>query len=139
MELTFAFLADAADLSADGRLHVLGADYDALLCESFPVVIPSVVLVAKLSVAPAELDQRHVARVELSHPNGQRIVLVDDVPMTTSSNRLRPGKPSGSTLILSMGFVHLPEPGDYGVHLLVDGREMKTLPLLLASPESASE
>ena len=69
MEITYAVLCDAANLSDDGRLNVLGA-FNVLYAEDFPHVHPAMSLALQFEVEPDDADQVHEFTLQLVDPDG---------------------------------------------------------------------
>jgi hypothetical protein len=65
MELTTLMLADAAQQTPDGKLHVLGGQWDRLVTASLPITHPSLAIVLVVRVEYTEALERHDLRVEL--------------------------------------------------------------------------
>ncbi len=74
MRLSYAFLANAAEFTpADGRMWVLGGDFDTLAASAFPVTHPVMTLVVKISAQPAECHREHRLRIERIDSDGAQI------------------------------------------------------------------
>src|SRR3954469_19171802 len=58
MDLDFAFLADAADVSV-GKLFVLGGAFDTIHVPTFPATHPMLAVVLRLLLSPHDLDRKH--------------------------------------------------------------------------------
>jgi hypothetical protein len=83
MHVSFALFADAANISQEGKLNVLGV-FDALQIGSLPAVHPRATLVVRLKAAEGD-EGRHTLAFAWAGPNG------DD--MWSSSGELDVGKP----------------------------------------------
>ena len=66
MDLDFAFLADAADVSL-GKLFVLGGAFDTIHVSSLPAIHPALAVVLRLLLGPMDLD-RTITRLHAIHP-----------------------------------------------------------------------
>ena len=135
MEIEFTFLADAAQASTDGKLHVLGAGIDRLLAGQFPAVHPAITLVLKLRLHAAECDRPHNLEVELWDPDGSAVGV--KVEAQFSAARPLAGRPAFTQLVLNMFQLQFERPGDYAFQVLVDGQHFRSVPLLLEQ-QSAS-
>jgi hypothetical protein len=71
MQLAFALLADAANVSVEGKLNVLGV-FDALQVAQLPTVHPRATLVLRLRGALDEVG-RHQLRLDWLAPDGQEL------------------------------------------------------------------
>src|SRR5579864_5470460 len=72
MEVDFAFLADAADVSM-GKLFVLGGAFDTIHVASFPATHPILAVVLRLLLSPVDLDRKHNLQILLLDADGKHI------------------------------------------------------------------
>ena len=84
MRLVYAFPADAAQFTEDGKLWILGGDFDAIRVREFPFKQPALALVVKIALLPDECEQDHRIRVLLIGPERQELA---DVSTTTAPPR----------------------------------------------------
>ena len=129
MELDYAYLAENAHRCPDGKLFVFAADISSLNSEQLPGAM-FLTLVARFSVNPSDLKSEHVCRVEFSHPDGSRHALLGDTPLGTMLNPVDPSGETGAGLMAKLGLV-FPHAGKYMIHVSLDGREVKALPIWL--------
>ena len=85
IQLSYAFLASGAEFTPDGRLWTIGADVDTIGAAGFPLVLPAMNLVVKLTVQPLEAERQHTPPVEVVDSDG---VAISD-PLTIESWRQR--------------------------------------------------
>ena len=132
MRLEFAFLANSADLLQDNRLFAVGIGIDGLLCSGFPINTP-IYAALKISYEVVEFGN-HLIAVELTKPDGIREP-VSDHTIEANPNKLNPNKVS-VTVILAIN-AHFETAGMYTFHILIDGKEEKSLSLdtKLITPE----
>jgi hypothetical protein len=71
MQLAFALLADAANVSVEGKLNILGV-FDALQVGSLPTVHPRATLVMRLKGTLDEVGRHYVAMTWVS-PHGEEL------------------------------------------------------------------
>jgi hypothetical protein len=71
MHVTFALFADAANLSQEGKLNILGV-FDALQVGSLPALHPRATLVVHLKGSPADAGAHRVTLQWIS-PNGSEL------------------------------------------------------------------
>lgn len=129
MELDYAYLAENAHRDECGKLYVFAADIATLDTEQLPGAL-FLTLVGRFSVSRFDIGKEHTCKVELSHPDGSRVVLLGDTKINTMANPVDPAADTGAGLIVKLGLV-FPHAGKYQVHLSVDGRDVKSLPLWL--------
>ena len=132
MELDYAFLADRASRSQDGRLFVFGGDIDNVEAAGFPALLQCT-LVARMLLYPHEDLDGHNYAIDFTSPSGERKRILEPQPLNT----LRGGGelPSGSGLTVSLT-LGIRSPGHLLIHLIVDDREMKTFTVAVASPRA---
>jgi len=133
MELDYAFLAERADRLHDGRLVVFGGDADAIQPAGFPAKF-QVSLVARMLLDDGENPDGHTWGVAMTspEPDGKRKALIDDQNLN-GPHDIPPGMQGGAGLIVGLT-IGLMRAGIYRIHLIVDGVEVKTLPLLVENP-----
>lgn len=129
MEIDYAFLADAAQVS-EGKLYVLGGGFNRLWARGFPVTHPAMSLVIKISLHAMECDRSHKFEVELWDPDGRRLSQLGG-DFFVAIERDRPAKSGLAQLVLNLQNQQFPVSGDYAFHIAVDGHHLKTLPLSL--------
>lgn len=71
MHVSFALFADAANISQEGKLNVLGV-FDALHIAQLPAVHPRATLVVRLKALPDDVG-RHVLAFSWMSPSGDEI------------------------------------------------------------------
>ncbi len=129
MQLEFAFLADSAQVSSDGKLFVLGGGIDRIFSQQFPTTHPYMSLVLKIQLHSAECDREHGLEVELWDPDGNPIG--GKVAGNFSTPRPPGGQPSFVQLVMNVLNTEFRVAGDYAFQVVVDGQLLKTLPLHL--------
>ena len=135
MELSFAFLALYADYTDDKSLWVAGADFERLAI-GVPAGITAIAqfsLVAKFRVSPAESAVPHFMRIECAGPTGQRVSLNQNEQIPTKANEQYPDRSSGAVVIAKIG-MGFKSPGEYTFYLVVDDKEVKSIPLMVELP-----
>jgi hypothetical protein len=133
MEVAFAFFAEAAQITSDGRLNVLGADLRALQ-GSFPVVVQSVAFVAKVELDSVEREGVHHFTGQMMGPDGAAIEprIVGEY---TAPAPVKPELKAAFTVVFRIMGMVFPSPGTYTFQISVDGRELKRLRLRLTEAQ----
>ena len=128
MELDFAFLADAADVSL-GKLFVLGGAFDTIHVPAFPATHPILAVVIRLLLGPNDLDRKHKLEILLLDADAHHIASANGdltVPKV-------PASPQGwkQAVILPLRFFNVPfkEAGHYSIEILANGTMLKAIPL----------
>lgn len=130
MEVDYAFLCDYADNS--GKLTAVGIGIDTIFSQTLPARHPLFYAVIALRFSPVEVGQKRV---------GVRVIDADGnpvVPDIDTNINVEPPPPRYTYhvkriahALYGVGFARY---GDYSVRWLVNGQEVKSLPLKLALP-----
>ena len=137
MDLDFAFLADAADVSM-GKLFVLGGAFDTIYVPSMPATHPVLAVVVRLLLSPIDLDRKHSFEVLLLDADAHHIASAKgDLTVPKS-----PDSPAGwkQSVILPLRFFNVPfkQPGHYSIEILTNGKMLKAIPLrVVEAPKQA--
>jgi hypothetical protein len=133
VNVNLAVLCDAANVSREGKLNVLG-EFDSIHASTFPLTYPTMVLVVRLEAHPTEAGD-HTLRLHLNDEDGQDVVPplqgefpTGDPPFLGVPIRTAP-------LILQMHGVRFEHPGHYSFELLVDGHHLRSLALHVVAGE----
>jgi hypothetical protein len=112
MQVAFAVFADAANLSQEGKLNVLGV-FDALQVGTLPAVHPRAHLVVHLKGSPADVG-RHTVTLRWVNPSGNEL--------WTSSGELNVGQPPAGVTEMDLPLIaqiDLPIDAAGGYHMTV--------------------
>jgi len=131
MELAFAITAHSAEVTADGKIWVLGGDFEMIHAPGFPVVQPAMALVIKIRLQPMECDQEHRLRVELIDQDAHPLRDALSLPFTPRVDPNRPGRALSLSMVLNYQNVQFNTPGDYAFVILVDDSQIGSVPLTL--------
>jgi hypothetical protein len=127
MELAFAFLAEAAQVLASGKMNVLGGGTDVIQGDNFPLPYPAIALVAKFRAPPEECGIQHLFHVDIIRPEGGHLGPGIDIPFVIPVQG--PNRVGSFTIKINIRGVVFPTPGNYTLRLSVDGREFGATPL----------
>lgn len=129
-EIDYAFLADAAQTAPGQKFHVIGGGVNRIGGRQFPLRHPHLALVVGLRVASTETDRQHEIRFVLLDPDGREVAGATGNLVAHGQNDAR-----DATLTFSIDLWNLqfPAAGDYSFRLLVNGSELKRLPLVVAT------
>ena len=132
MRLSFALFADAANLSQEGKLNILGV-FDALQVASLPAVHPRAHLVVRLKGTRADVG-RHAISLRWLNPNGDEL--------WSSQGELNIAAPPAG--IDEMDFpiiaaldLALDTPGQYAMQIALDGNTQAELRVQVAGEVAA--
>jgi hypothetical protein len=130
MDIAFALLADAANVSREGKLNILGA-FDRLHGAKFPLTWPRMVLVTRFVASAAEYGQEKALEIITMDADGKRLGGANGkmkVPQGQSGRQLKINH------VLPMA-VTFPSPGQYSIEILVNGEPKATVPLEVVQRE----
>ena len=135
MQVKLALLADYANVTAEGKLNILGI-FDRINVPELPVVHPQMHLILRLEAHSAERNRAHNVEIRLHDPDGQTIFEVtgDMVPQGVA------GQTVSTNQILTLNNLQLTKTGGYNFVVLVNN-DLKSEVLLeveLAAPASAA-
>jgi hypothetical protein len=124
MHVTFALFADAANLSQEGKLNILGV-FDAVQVGQLPTVHRNASLVMRLKGTTEDAG---------SHTVTLRWVGPDGVELWNSQGELRvevPVQGVGEMDLPLIASIDLPmeQPGAHAMHIALDDRPSATVPL----------
>ena len=128
MRIAFALFADAANLSQEGKLNVLGV-FDAVQVGSLPSLHPRAHLVARITGTRADAGT-HTMTLSWRNPAGH--------VMWTSNGELRIEAPPQGIEAMDLPFIAaldlpLDQSGTFSLLIEIGGREMATVPLQVRS------
>lgn len=130
MEVDLAVVADAANVSQEGKLNVLGV-FDTIWAREFPFRHSAMVFVLRLHADFTEQGD-HAMQVRLIDADGGQMFKAEGpvkVPAGT------PGRPVRPHVILTLNSISFPAPGDYSFEVTLDGSHLRSVPLhVLAVP-----
>ena len=115
MEVSLGVLADAANVSQDGKLNILGI-FNALGAATFPATHPSMNLVVCFEATRAEEGKTKKIEIQLADGDGQKLFTINTqlvVPPGT------PGTPIRMNHILALNGIRFPKAGDYVFNVLI--------------------
>jgi hypothetical protein len=132
MELDFAFLADAADVSA-GKLNVLGGAFDTINVAGFPAMHPVLAVVLRLLLSPIDLDRKHALQILLLDADGKHVASASGELLVPKSD----ASPAGwkQAVMLPLRFFNVPfaAEGHYSIEILSNDNMLKAIPLRVIS------
>lgn len=129
MELTCRMLADAAQRSQDGKVHVLGGAWDRLAVPSFPATHPSLAVVLVFRVEYTEALTRHDLRLELVKDGQSKGIAAAGHIEVGHPPGLAPGASQSTSTVLTLPFITFNEPGRYEWVVSINGEPKGSVPL----------
>ncbi|HEU5173867.1 MAG TPA: hypothetical protein VFT96_03860 [Gemmatimonadaceae bacterium] len=133
MQVSFALFADAANLSQEGKLNILGV-FDALQVGGLPSIHPRAHLVVHLKGTPLDAGT-HSVSLRWLNPSGQEL--------WQSTGELNVGTPPPGVLEMDLPLIaqiDLPmnEAGAYIMSVSVDGERAAEVPVQVRSLSGAA-
>lgn len=126
MECTLALVADAANLSQEGKLNILGA-FTNINTKGVPVKHSGFVLVLVLEASPAEIGQTKKLEIKAMGEDGQPAWGMEgDFPVPEPRV---PGEPITMSYILNITEAVFPEFGHYQIAVMVNDNPLRQIPL----------
>ena len=133
MDVSFAVFADAANVSTDGKLNILGV-FDQIQVPSFPAAHPMMRVVLRLEAGPAEYDLHKDVEVILLNEDGGRLAAVK---LGFTVGRRDDGESVTMNAVMELRNVAFEGPGRHALHVLINGEEKRRVPLRLMQVEAA--
>jgi hypothetical protein len=136
MEIKMALVADAANLSQEGKLNILGA-FNNINTHELPARHPEMQLVLNMEASPAEAGLKKHLEVKLLGEDGLQVGgLVGDFGVPEPR---KPGERVRMGSILRVTDAVFPQAGAYSFSILIDGDEKATIPLSVTIVAKGSE
>jgi hypothetical protein len=127
MRLGFAFIANSAEASPDGRFHVIGGGIDGFTLPSLPSMIPTLALIVSLHFSSDECEQDYVFRLITSNPDGSDFGLNIAYPLAVRINPEVPDFGSHQKLVITFTGVSLSKSGKHRFIFYVNDAEVGQL------------
>ena len=134
MDVAFALLADAANVSREGKLNVLGV-FDRLHGSKFPFTWPRMMLVMRFVASAAEYGTEKSIDIITLDADGKKLGTASGkmtLPTGASGRQLK----INHVLPMTMTF---PAPGDYSIEILINGEPKATVPLEVVQREEQKD
>lgn len=124
MDVAFALLADAANVSREGTLNILGA-FDRIHGTKFPLTWSRMTLVLRLIASAAEFGAEKQIDIITMDADGKRLGTITGkvkLPEAKAGRQLR----INHVLPMTVTF---PAPGEYSIEILINGEPKCTAPV----------
>ena len=140
MDITFAQLADQANISREGKLNLLGI-FDTLHSPKFPTTHPQMQIVIRFELPRVELGRSHKIEIHLVDEDGKKLFGIDGNIMVQNPNPR--SHMIHSDQIITLNNLVIPKPGRYEFLILIDGnlvkgKEIRLQVLEIPQPQPAS-
>ncbi len=129
MEVPLAVLADAANVSREGKLNIFGI-FNRLTAVGFPSLHPQMQLVIVFEADAAESEQIKTVEVQMRDADGNRHLSIEG---KLTLPKARSGHPIRINHILPLAGVPFQKSGDYEFKILVNGETKSHVPFSVRS------
>jgi hypothetical protein len=126
MEVDLAVISDAANVSQEGKLNILGI-FDTIWAREFPFRHAAMVFVLRVKADFTE-EGTHQLEVRLVDADGEQLFKAEGPIQVPSS---APGRPVKPHVIMGLSGVSFNRAGDYSFELVIDGQHLKSVPLYI--------
>jgi hypothetical protein len=133
VQVKLAVLADYANVTADGKLNILGI-FDRISVTGIPVVHPQMHLILRLEAHPAERGRQHNVEIRLHDPDGSTVFEVKGDVLPDGP----PGQTVATNQILTLNNLQLSKEGGYNFVVLVNNDLKSEVPLEVEVAASGS-
>jgi hypothetical protein len=117
MRLTLGLLADAANVTADNKINILG-EFNLIRAPEFPITLASLTLVFRLEAAGNETDE-HSFHIRLLDEDGNLVRALVDGQFTLGASNYE-GVPRRVQGVLPIALATFERAGTYTFDVLVD-------------------
>jgi hypothetical protein len=128
MNIPLALLADAANVSSDGKLNILGT-FDVIYVARFPAIHPQMQLVFTIEANPAEAGVKRTLEIKLMAEDGQQLVSLAGELALEMKGPMPSGEMLRSSHIVGLQNVSFKKPGSYQFAILVNADVKATVGL----------
>jgi hypothetical protein len=131
LQVRFTFLCDFAQDSGNGKINALGIGFDHFFVSNLGEPVPPFYLVINMEGNRSEAGPKRV-EIHLMDSDGKPVTppLQGDLILQAPPHGLK----TGAGLILCYNQIIFPKYGSYSLSILVNGDELKNIPLEVSQP-----
>jgi hypothetical protein len=122
MDVTLAVCCDAANVSREGKLNLLGI-FNSIHAAEFPCTHPHLALVLRVEARIGE-EGTYPLQIKLVDEDGQQMF---DIGGQLSLQGAEPGRPMTAQTIMDINNLQLPRPGTYAFEVFLDGHHTRSV------------
>lgn len=141
MELVYAFLADAAQFTPDGKLNMLGGDFNSINTDDFPHIHAVIAVAMRFRLTREETAVEHPVIVELRSIDTPEADIITQVRGSFPPS-IVPDTADGPFFVSNVANLMMTvfqTPGIYSVRIVADGRLVAEYPITVAGRLMAEE
>ena len=124
MDVTLAVCCDAANVSREGKLNLLGI-FNSIHASEFPCTHPHLALVLRVEARLGE-EGLHPLEIKLADEDGKEIFKLNG---QIALQGAQPGRPMTAQTIMDMNNLQLPRPGTYAFEIFIDNHHARSVPI----------
>ncbi len=124
MDVTLAVCCDAANVSREGKLNLLGI-FNSIHASEFPCTHPHLALVLRVEAHIGE-EGVYPLEIKLADEDGQEVFKVNG---QLSLRGAKPGRPMTAQTIMDINNFQLPHAGTYSFEVFVNNRHLRSVPV----------
>lgn len=125
MQVRLALLADFANVTAEGKLNIIGT-FDHIAVSSFPAIHPQMQLILRLEAHASEKGRPHRIDIRMLDPGGRTVF---DITGEIVPRGGAPGERVATNQVIGINNLRLETEGEYTVAIFIDGQLATELPL----------
>ncbi|HUP19634.1 MAG TPA: hypothetical protein VM778_06745 [Gemmatimonadota bacterium] len=122
MEVTLAVCCDAANVSREGKLNLLGI-FNSIHAARFPAAHPHLALVLRVEARMGE-EGTHPLEIKLVDEDGKQLFEVNGQLQLQGA---RPGRPMTAQTIIDMNNFQLPRAGTYSFEIFLAQKHARSV------------
>jgi hypothetical protein len=134
VRVAFAFFAESVDTTTAGRLDVGAVGANVIEAPWFPTAPVALFFVCRLEAVAAECDAEHQIRFDVIDGDGEQVSPDWELRWRPDRSALNRGRVPNITGVRPLN-LHFPAPGDYAMHVLVNGIELGMVRLYVDQAE----
>ncbi|MEO7715401.1 MAG: hypothetical protein ABIY70_04325 [Capsulimonas sp.] len=135
MDLNLAVIADAANVSAEGKLNILGI-FEDIFAPTLPATHPLMVLAVSLRAEMQEQGIKHMLEVKLIDADGHTVNYVGPMPFEAHAGAS--ARAVNIPMIINLTNLKFEKFGSYRFDIYLDGKLLKEVALTLSPTQTAS-
>ena len=122
MDVTLAVCCDAANVSREGKLNLLGI-FNSIHAAQFPCTHPHMALVLRVEARLGE-EGTYPLELKLVDEDGHELFAIAG-QVTLQGGE--PGRPMTAQTIMDINNFQMPRPGTYAFEIFIDKRHMRSV------------
>ncbi len=132
MQVKLAMIADCANITAEGKLNILGI-FDRIRVPALPALHPQMQFILRVEAHAVERDRPHSIEIRLHDPDGGRVLQLDGEFVPRGGG---PIDTVATSEILTINNLRLTVGGEYLFAVFIDNDLKAEVPLLVEVGEA---